>query len=281
MRLAVVGSRGQLGAAVVREFSSGHDVCAFDRRVLDVTDPAAVSSSLDKIKPAAVINCTAYNAVDTAEDDPVTAFQVNAIAVRSLARAARRLNAAFVHFSTDFVFDGETNRPYTEEDRPNPRSVYAASKLVGEWFAADAEPAFVLRVESLFGTTPDGPAPRGSVAAIVNGLRAGSVVKVFEDRTISPALVGDIAKATRVLIERRAPAGLYHCVNSGRCTWLEFAEEAARLLGVEPRLETIRQASMRLRAKRPLYCAMSNAKLRAIGIGMPSWQDALARFLKQ
>ena len=208
-----------------------------------------------------------------------TAFAVNAVAVRSLARAARAASAAFVHYSSDFVFDGQTSSPYTEEDRPGPASVYAASKLTGEWFALDAHPAYVLRVESLFGCTPGGPPPRGSVAAIVDGLERGLPVRVFEDRTVSPTRIGDAARATRLLIERRAPEGLYHCVNSGSCTWLGFAEEAARLLGVEPRLESVRLADVALRATRPRYCALSNAKLCAAGAAMPSWADALAAFI--
>jgi len=199
--------------------------------------------------------------------------------VRSLARAATAHQAALIHCSSDFVFDGRTERPHTEEDRPNPRSVYAASKLLGEWFASDAPRAYVLRVESLFGRAPDGPPAKGSAEGILAALRNGSVSKVFEDRTVSPTYVLDAARAMRELVERDAPAGLYHCVNSGHCTWLEFAHEAARLLGVEPRVEAIRMADVPMRAERPKYCALSNAKLAAVGIQIPTWQDALARYV--
>ena len=137
MRIAVVGSRGQLGAAVVSECSADHEVVALDRCALDVTDDRAVASTMARIKPDAIVNCAAYNDVDGAEDHPVEALNVNAFAVRALARAAAELNATLVQFSTDFVFDGTKTMPYTEEDRPNPRSVYATSKLVGEWLAAD------------------------------------------------------------------------------------------------------------------------------------------------
>ena len=279
MRIAVVGARGQLGAAVVHECSSVHEVTAFARADLDVTDDKAVASAMGRARPQVIINCAAYNDVDAAEDHPVDALNGNAFAVRLLARAASDHGAALVHYSTDFVFDGTASAPYTEEDLPNPRSVYAASKLLGEWFAADAPRAYVLRVESLFGRTPDGQPAKGSVAAILKTIVAGGEPRVFEDRTVSPTYVVDAARATRRLVEASAPAGVYHCVNSGRCTWLEFARELARQLGVDARLIPVRVADVPLRAKRPQYCALSNGKLASLGIVMPTWQDALARYL--
>ena len=280
MRIAVVGARGQLGAAAVHELRTHHHVTALDRAALDITDGAAVSELFERMRPDAIINCTGYNLVDAAEDHPVEALQVNAFGVRSLARAAVAHGAVLVHYGSDFVFDGRATAPYTEEDRLNPRGVYAASKMLGEWFAEDAPRRYVLRVESLFGSAPEGAPAKGSVAAIIRGLRAGMPVRVFEDRTVSPTYVLDAARATRTLVESGAPHGLYHCVNSGVCTWLEFAQEAARQLGVEPRLEAIRQADLKLRAERPQYCALSNRKLTAAGATMPPWQDALAHHLE-
>jgi dTDP-4-dehydrorhamnose reductase len=140
----------------------------------------------------------------------------------------------------------------------------------------------VLRVETLFGRTATGPTPRGSVANIVNTLKAGGNPKVFEDRTVSPTYLADAARATRLLLESSAPGGLYHCVNSGFCTWLEFAGALARGMGGEAlvaRLVSIKMADVQLKAIRPQFCALSNAKLRTAGIDMPHWHDALCRFL--
>jgi dTDP-4-dehydrorhamnose reductase len=279
MRIAVVGAGGQLGAALVHEFSAGHEVAAFDRSALDISDDAAVAVAVERVKPEAILNAAAFTNVDAAEDHPIEALNGNAFGVRALSRAALTQGAALVHYSSDFVFDGNASAPYTETDPPGPQSVYAASKLLGEWFALDAPRAYVLRVESLFGQAPGAAPPRGSAAGILNTLMAGGSPKVFEDRIITPSYVVDVARATRVLLEAVAPTGLYHCVNSGLCTWLEFAREMARLLGLEPRLTPARMADMQLRASRPRYCALSNAKLRSIGIDMPSWQDALARYL--
>ncbi len=288
MRIAVVGAGGQLGAAVVHECCGRHETIAFARRELDARDAGAVKAAMDRVRPDVIVNGAAFTDVDGAEDRPEEALDVNAFAVRALARAADRHGATLVHYGTDFVFDGRAAEPYTEEQPANPRSVYAASKLLGEWFALDLNGrghgfAYVLRVESLFGRAPDGPQAKGSVAGILNALKAGGSPRVFQDRTISPTYVVDAARATRQLVElevRARPPGIYHCVNSGSCTWLEFAQELARQLGVEPRLTPVRMADVPLRAQRPQYCALSNAKLHAVGISMPRWQDALARFLE-
>ena len=218
-------------------------------------------------------------AIVDAFDRPHDAFALNAFAVRSLARAAEAVGGTLVHFSTDFVFDGTAREPYGEDAAPAPRSTYASSKLAGEWFALDAPRAFVLRVESLFGTPRVWSGRRGSLEAIVAGLEEGREVRVFSDRVVSPSYVRDVATATRHLIEAGAAPGLYHCVNSGQATWLAIAQEAARMLAVDPRLEPVSSAGVSLRASRPQYSALATAKLAAAGFPMPAWQDALRRWL--
>jgi dTDP-4-dehydrorhamnose reductase len=280
MRVVVVGARGQLGAAVVREFAASHDVIPLAHEDLDVTRDDDVARAMERLRPEAIINCVAYNDVDGAEDHAIDALNVNAFAVRALARAAVEHDAIFVHYGTDFVFDGASPNPYVEEDEPNPRSTYGMSKLLGEWFAADSPRAYVLRVESLFGRVPGARPAKGSVAGIMKGLLAGTELKVFADRTISPTYIVDGAWATRRLIETNAPGGTYHCVNSGCATWFEFAQELAHQLGVEGRFVPVRLRDMPLKAERPLYCAMSNEKLAKAGIAMPSWQDAITRHVE-
>jgi len=286
MRIVVVGARGRLGGAMVEECRKRHEVVPFDHASLDVTDASAVQTAMKQVRPNAVINCTGYNAVDAAEEHPIEALAVNAVAVRTLRRVSSDCDAVFVHFSTDFVFDGMATTPMTETDGTNPRSVYAMSKLLGEWFALAAvhhfpftgAPSYVLRVESLFGEVA-GVTPTGSVASIVSALRTGKVPRVFEDRTVSPTYVFDAARATVALLEQRLAAGLYHCVNSGHGTWLDVATKVATFLGVPPVFETIRFADVTLRAARPQYCVLSNEKLVKSGIAMPMWQDALRSYL--
>jgi dTDP-4-dehydrorhamnose reductase len=278
MRVLVTGAAGQLGRVVVDRCSAAGGVVALTRQDLDVTDERAVLRAVEAQRPDAVINCAAYNRVDDAEDDPAAALETNAFAVLWLARAASRVGATFVHYSTDFVFDGTTDRPYTETDRPQPESSYGISKLLGEWFAADAGDCYVLRVESLFG----GPRAKSSIDTILEGIREDRPVRVFSDRTVTPSYVEDVAAATLRLLELKPPAGLYHCVNSGVTTWLGVAEEAARLLKRPgARIVPVSVHDVPLRAARPRYAALSNAKLQAAGIAMPAWQDALARYVRK
>ena len=280
-RVLVTGASGQLADAIVRAFAD-REVVALPRAALDVTDAGAVQRAVGDTRPDLIVNCAAFNQVDAAESRPTEAFAVNAFAVRSLARAAESCGAVFVHYGTDFVFSGidrSTPEPYDESDAPSPRSVYASSKLVGEWLALEPARAYVLRVESLFGSPPEWTGRRGTLDAIVSGLEAGREVTVFADRTVSPSYVVDVAAATRYLVETGAAPGTYHCVNSGHGTWHEVALEVARILGVAPRLKAIAMADIPLVAARPRFCALSNRKLAAAGFAMPAWQDALRRWL--
>lgn len=281
MRALVTGRRGLLGGAIVRDFAAYADVVALDRQALDITDVAAVQRAVNEHRPDVIINCAVFNGVDRAEDDAQHALAVNAFGVQSLVRAAAERGATLVHYSSDFVFDGEASRPYTEEDSPNPRSVYGASKLLGDWFALLHPRSYVLRVESLFGPPAADPSRRGSLATIVDRIKDGSDVPVFVDRVVSPSSVADVTRATRSLIEAQAPFGLYHCVNGGRASWAEIAEYVARILQKPIRTRPMTLATAGLRAKRPRYCALSNAKLAASGVAMPTWQEAVKAFLQQ
>jgi dTDP-4-dehydrorhamnose reductase len=276
--LLVVGAAGQLGGAVVATVRDRWQTEALGRADLDLADAAAVARRVTSVSPWAIINCSGYNDVDGAESDPVLALETNAFNVRTLARCAQAAGAVFVHYSSDFVFDGETDRPYREEDQPRPRSVYAASKLLGEWFAADVPTHYVLRVESLFG----GPTRRkSSLDRIIDNVTSGASARVFTDRVVSPSYVWDIAAATAAVLSGRPAPGLYHCVNSGAATWYDIAAEVRRLAGGESVLEPVTMQDVALRAARPRYCALSNDKLRAAGITMAPWQDAVARAIAE
>ena len=279
MRLLVTGARGLLGAAIIREFQRDAQVRAYDRAALDVSDETAVAAAIARDEPEIIVNCAAYNHVDLAEQQPLDALRVNAFGVLSLVRVAAQTGALLVHYSTDFVFDGQTNRPYREDDRPNPRGTYAASKLLGDWFALEAPRAYVLRVESLFGQPGEGSPRRGSLPTIIDRIRRGEEVPVFVDRTVSPSFTPDIARATRHLIDRGASPGLYHCVNDGAATWAEIAAESARLLDRPLHMKPMTLETAPLVAPRPRYCALDPSKLAAAGFPMPHWRDALARFL--
>lgn len=275
MKVLVTGARGQLAGAIVDAYKASAEVRAYSREDLDIANAEAVRARVGRDRPDVIINCASFNYVDRAEDEPEAALTVNAFGVRVLARAAAESGATLVHYSSDFVFDGNTSRPYTEEDAPNPQSVYAQSKLLGEWFAVEAPRAFVLRVESLFG----GVGAKSSVDRIVEAIAEGREARVFVDRTVSPSYVVDVGAATRAIVERGEP-GLYHCVGTGYGTWFEVAREIARLMGRDgnARLQPISVADVTPRAARPQFAALANDKVRSL-FPMPAWQDALRRYL--
>ena len=255
------------------------EVVAHTRSSLDITDAGQVARAVRDAEPDVIVNCAAYNDVDGAEAEPLPALSVNAFAVRSLARAAAEAGARLVHYSSDFVSSGEADAPYDEDARPAPKSTYAASKLLGEWFALDAPRSLVLRVESLFGSPRGWTGRRGTLDRIVAGLEAGQEVRVFTDRIVSPSYTVDVAAATRHLLSTDAPSGVYHCVNDGQASWHELACEVARLLDVTPRLAFTTMSDAHLKAQRPRFCALSTRKLSAAGFQMPTWRDALQRWI--
>jgi dTDP-4-dehydrorhamnose reductase len=277
LKVMVVGAAGQLGQAMCVRLSREHEVVPCTRADVELTNHAAVMDFVQRAAPQAIVNCASYNDVDGSEQHQHRAFAVNAFAPRTLARAAEALDAILVHYSTDFVFAGTAVRPYTEADQPEPQSVYAQSKLVGEWLVADWPKHYVLRVESLFGS----PQARSSVDRIIVALRQGTESPVFFDRVVSPSFVDDVAGATAHLLRAAVPFGLYHCVNTGQTTWLELGKEIARVLGhSEALLKPVSVDDITWRASRPRFAALSNQKLADAGYAMPTWQDALGRYLR-
>lgn len=275
MKVLVTGAAGQLGSTIAARYAERAEVLRTTRADVDLTDSSAIKGFVARHRPNLVVNCAAYNDVDGAETAAVEAIRVNAIAVSALARAAADVGATFVHYSTDFVFDGHATTAYREEDAPAPQSVYGSSKLLGEWLAAECARHYVLRVESLFGGTQR----RSSIDRILGAIRSGEPARVFVDRTVTPSFVDDVADATWRLVQANAAPGLYHCVNTGVTTWHELAQEIVRLLGGQGTLVPVKVADVQLKARRPQFAALSNAKLASAGIEMPHWRDALQRYL--
>jgi dTDP-4-dehydrorhamnose reductase len=206
----------------------------------------------------------------------IEALGANAWGPLNLARAAAMTGALLIHFSTDFVFNGDTTAPYEETDLPSPQGRYGISKLLGEWLTAEAPATYVLRVESLFG----GPRAKSSVDLLLNAIVRGEPARPFSDRIVSPSYVEDVVTATSAIVAKRPPPGLYHCVNSGHTTWLALTQELARLAGCpNAPIEPVRMADANLHPPRPRFAALSNAKLTAAGVPMPTWQDALRRYV--
>jgi dTDP-4-dehydrorhamnose reductase len=279
--VVITGGDGLLARALAGTFGPRAPVVTCSRTDLDITDGPTVRARVAHIRPRLILNAAAYNDVDGSEDAPETALAINALAVLTLARAAAEVDAVLVHYSSDFVFDGSASRPYTEDDEPNPRGVYSASKLLGEWFARDSPRWYALRVESLFGAALyPGVRRVGSLDRIINTLRERQPTTVLHDRTVSPSYVPDVAAATLALLDREAPSGVYHVVNSGYASWLDVSREIAGHVGGADHIVSRATSDLQLRAPRPMFAALSNARLAEVAYVMPPWQDALARYLR-
>jgi dTDP-4-dehydrorhamnose reductase len=259
-RVAIFGSAGQLGVELLREFKARrYSVTPLDRSAVDITDGRRVEQVIGDLDPAIVVNSAAYNQVDVAEREPHAAFEVNALAIRNLALACRQADARFVHFSTDYVFDGNAARPYTEEDLTHPLGAYAVSKLAGELFAqAYLNDPLIIRTSGVFG--PGGlQTARGNFIELMLRLaESGQPIRVVEDHFASPTYAPLLAARTVDLVEKQQ-SGVFHIAGGMAISWFDFAH-------LSPELRRTNEREYRTAARRPKYSALSNAKMEKVGL---------------
>lgn len=278
MRVLVTGSEGQLAREVRRLLALRGDVVeGHDRDVLDISDFFAVSKMTSEVMPDYIINCAAYNDVDGAETRWEDAFLVNGIGVKNLAIAARKHGAVLVHFSSDYVFDGEAHRSYTIADVPSPLNMYGQSKLLGEELLKDhGERYFLIRTSWVFG--------RGAFSfplKILEWASKNRTLRVVDDQVASPTYASDLAEAALKLMATKN-YGLYHITNSGFCSRFEWAEFILANIGWKGELLRAGSDEFSTPARRPAYSVLDNFPLsQTIGGLLPSWQDATGRFLKE
>jgi dTDP-4-dehydrorhamnose reductase len=282
-RVAIFGGHGQLGVELAATFSGRtFEVASFERALVDITDADAVERVISLHSPDLVLNAAAYNKVDLAETDPESAFRVNALAVRHLALACRRVNAQLVHFSTDYVFDGLAGRAYGETDATHPLGAYAVSKLAGELYAqAYLENALVIRTCGVFG--PHGAqTPGGNFVETMLRLAArGNPIKVVEDFIASPTYAPALAARTADLVAAGA-IGIFHIGGGTPISFHDWAAKIFAAAGLRPPLSRTNEHEFPTPARRPKYSALSNAKMEALGIApMPSLDDAIRDYLSK
>jgi dTDP-4-dehydrorhamnose reductase len=320
MKILITGSEGMLGRALIKAFAGndiktvGADIRSAENR-LDITIPDEVNHFVEHIRPDIIIHSAAVTDVDGCESHPEQAYFVNAEGTKNMAWAAKNTGSFFIYLSTDYVFDGKKKTPYTEQDKPNPLSVYAKSKLSGEKAVRDIlENYFIIRTSWLFGQ-----GGRNFVDSILKQAKPGNELEVVDDQIGSPTYAKDLAGAIYNLLDssalwpqndnrchsegvpnlchsegvrrRRAteeskkndmPATL-HLTNSGSCSWYEFAKEIIRLKGIDTfSITPISSDDIRRPAKRPNMSVLDNSKyIQLTGKALPSWQDALKRYLKE
>jgi dTDP-4-dehydrorhamnose reductase len=280
-RVAVFGCGGQLGVELMREFAAkGYEVKGFERNQVDITDRARVERAVADLDPAVVVNAAAYNMVDVAESEPLAAYNVNGLAVRNLALAARQADACLVHFSTDYVFDGTAGRPYRETDAPHPLGAYAVSKLAGELYAqAYLDRPLIIRTSGVFG--PGGlRTARGNFVELMLRLAGSSnPIRVVEDHVASPTYAPALAARTVDLV-RRKQSGVFHLGGGRAISWYEYARLIFEIAGLKPEFRATNEREYRTPARRPKFSALENRRATEIGLEpMPPLEDAIRDYL--
>jgi dTDP-4-dehydrorhamnose reductase len=282
MKILITGALGLLGHEVAEVCRTrGDEVLATDAASadarLDITSPAGVQGYLASMKPDWLVNCAAYTDVDGCETKQDLAFELNARAPGILARACEEHGCRLLHISTDYVFDGEKQTPYTEDDKPNPVSVYGRSKRAGEIAVQEGvEHYLIVRTQWLFG-------PRGKnfVSTILGLAQQKDTLSVVDDQWGSPTYSKDLARALGLLMEREA-RGIFHVRNRGKATWYQLARRAVELLGLPTRLVAVPTAEFPRPARRPLNGILSTRRFsQTTGKLMPSWQISLESYLRE
>jgi len=279
MRIALLGSNGQLGQDLQPQLAK-HELFPLTRKEYDVTDHARARSVLTGLKPDMVLNATAYHRVDDCEDHAELAYNVNALAVLNLVRISNDLDATLVHLSTDYVFDGKSTTPYTENSIAMPLSVYGNSKLAGEMLVRTmARKHFVIRTCGLYGKAGSNGNGGNFVVTMLKKARNGDSIRVVNDQTITPTPTVELARQMAALLET-THFGLFHMTSEGSCTWYEFAAAIFEIAGVKADLSPTTSAHYKAPALRPRYSVLENARLKELGLNqMCHWRDGLAEYL--
>ena len=270
-----------MGTDLLEVLSKEHDVVGLNHTDIEITDIDSVKNALSTIKPAIVLNTAAYHIVPEAEKFPAKAFQINGIGTMNLAKVCQDLDTRLVHYSTDYVFDGKKQKPYTEDDCPNPLSVYANTKLSGEYFALNyCDRSYVIRVSGIYGKIPCRAKGGNFITTMIKLANEKPEVRVVNDEILTPTPTYHIAKNTAALIGKDA-FGLYHMSCEGEVSWYEFAKVIWETLQLKTPLYPASVKDFPLVVKRPFYSVLENKNLNKLGINeMPEWKEALIQFLK-
>ena len=283
MKILLIGKTGQLGGSILAA-QSGHQIYAPDRSELDIESSVSCERVIAEFRPEVVINTAAFHNVPQCEVEPLRAFAVNCQAVRDLARICKKRDVRLVTFSTDYVFGGEKNTPYIEDDRTGPLQMYGISRLAGELAVLATAPqhAVVIRTCGLYGLSGASSKGGNFVDKRIADAQIHSELDMGCDQIVSPTYAGDLAQAVLRLTEHpQLVSGIYHLVNEGECTWLEFTREIYEMMGLSVNVSPVDRGGMSGEMRRPLYSALANTKAKALGIRLPHWRDALVHYIQQ
>jgi len=280
MKIVIIGSTGQLGTDLMRTLSERHEVKGLTHQDIEVADYNSCLA-LKEYHPDIIINTAAFHKTDQCEEEPQKTFMVNAVGPKNIARVSRETEATAVFISTDYVFDGNRNEPYTENDLPNPINTYGISKLAGELCTRQNPKHYIVRVASLFGTAGASGKGGNFIETMITKAQKQEPISVVDDQWMSPTYTKDASAVIGKMIERGAPFGTYHATNEGFCTWFEFTKQIFSLLNLHPQLRPIKTAQLQVKAQRPRFSALKSAKLPDYGIRTRQWTEALSDYLSE
>jgi len=278
MKIAILGSTGQLGTDLMKVFYDKHEVVGLTHQNIEVTDYNSCLI-LKEHKPDIIINTAAFHKTDQCEDEPLKTFSTNAIGARNIATISKEMEATTIFISTDYVFDGSKNEPYTEDDAPNPISTYGISKLAGELYTKQNPKHYIIRLASLFGVAGASGKGGNFIETMITKAKKNESITVVDDMWMSPTYTKDAALTIKKIIESKLPFGIYHATNQGYCTWFEFTKEIFKLTGLNPVLKPIKTNQLQTKAQRPKFSALKSIKLPKYKIKTREWKEALQEYL--
>ena len=283
IRIAIIGSTGQLGSDVYSRFASDstNQVFPISHDQMDITDGQNVQIVLHKLHPDIVINCAAYVRVDDCEEYPWLAFRVNALGPMHISNVCSQIGAKCIHISTDFVFDGNKATAYSESDMPNPINTYGLSKLVGEQILrSNLQDSLIIRISSLFGMNISRGKGSNFIETIINKSKSGEDLRIISDIYMSPTYTIDVSEAIHNIVQLDCPSGIYHLSNSGSCSWFELAQEVLTEVNPHASIKPILACEYTAKAIRPRVSSLVSVNLSPIGLEpMRNWKIAVRDYL--
>ncbi len=278
MRFLVTGSKGQLGYDILKELEKrGHEGVGVDIEEMDITDPAACEKVITASNVDGVFHCAAYTAVDAAEENRDLCMKINATGTENIAAVCEKLDIKMMYISTDYVFNGDGERPWEPDDPREPLNVYGESKYLGEVAVTDhVKKFYVVRIAWVFGING-----KNFIKTMLRVGKERGAASVVNDQIGSPTYTYDLSRLLVDMMETDK-YGFYHATNEGLCSWYEFACEIYRQAGLDVKVTPVTSDAYPAKAKRPFNSRMSKEKLTENGFErLPAWQDALGRYLKE
>jgi len=277
MKVLIIGAKGMLGQELAKVFAD-QNLSLWDKEDIDISDFDQVKNKIAVLRPDIIINSAAYNAVDDCETNYDLALKVNAQGSGNLAQAAQNIGAIFIHYSTDYVFDGLKKQGYTENDQPSPISKYGQSKFEGEKQAlANCDKSYIIRLSRLFGQPAATLGAKKSFVDIMQQIaQEKKEIQVVNEEVSNPTYAPDLARQTRKILEGEYLPGIYHITNQGACTWHELAQEIFKILNKEIKVLPVSTKTFPRPAARPAFSSLINTKLPQ----MRPWPQALEEYLK-